>query len=43
VVKIFTPPLREAGKLLSTSEAEILRVVTELLPLIKPEAIKCDV
>jgi electron transfer flavoprotein beta subunit len=42
VVKIFTPPLRAAGKLLSTSEAEILRVVTELLPLIKPEAIKCD-
>ena len=39
VVKIFSPPLREGGKLIAASEAEIAKVVEQLLPRVKSEAL----
>jgi electron transfer flavoprotein beta subunit len=38
VVKIFSPPLREGGQLIASSEAEISKIVDQLLPRIKSEA-----
>ncbi|MBI5078675.1 electron transfer flavoprotein subunit beta/FixA family protein [Candidatus Saganbacteria bacterium] len=38
VVKIFSPPLREGGKLIKADEAEITKVVDKLMPLIRSGA-----
>ena len=38
VVKIFSPPLREGGKLISASEEEIVKIVDQLMPQIRSEA-----
>lgn len=38
VVKIFNPPLREGGKLIPGSEAEISKIIEALVPVIKSEA-----
>ncbi|OGF31390.1 electron transfer flavoprotein subunit beta [Candidatus Falkowbacteria bacterium RIFCSPLOWO2_12_FULL_45_13] len=38
VVKIFSPPLREGGKLITASEAEIKKIVGQLMPQIRSEA-----
>lgn len=38
VVKIFSPPLREGGKLIQASEAEIAKIIEQILPRIKTEA-----
>ncbi len=43
VVKIFTPPLKEGGNLLEPSYDQISKIVDEVLPLIKSEAVKCNV
>ncbi|MBI5399202.1 electron transfer flavoprotein subunit beta/FixA family protein [Candidatus Saganbacteria bacterium] len=43
VVKIFSPPLRTAGKFIPPTEAALSSMIDSVLPLVKGEPVKCDV